>query len=166
MGRMVKYAIRCGLWRRVISAILLVGCMSYVTVCAPPRRSPVVVAVGLWRYLRNAILILKLLEPSHGTRTGGICCWRANESRFFKSLDRAVCEKSMALIVDDNIDVWHADLGNLCLVRRFKARAARGRLRQASRATGPVPAALPAAPPVRRGGRGRRGERRRPPVSQ
>ena len=50
---------------------------------------------------------------------GGVCCWRQHESRSHKTLARCVCDKSMALIVDDSHDVWSADLPNLCVVRRF-----------------------------------------------
>ena len=50
---------------------------------------------------------------------GGVCCWRQQESRHHKQLERALCDKRMTLIVDDTIDVWHADLPNLCLTRRF-----------------------------------------------
>ena len=50
---------------------------------------------------------------------GGACCWRPSESRLHKSLARVVCDRRMALIVDDSVDVWGGDLGNLCLTRRF-----------------------------------------------
>ena len=50
---------------------------------------------------------------------GGICCWRQSESRNHKNLDRVLCDKRMALIVDDTVDVWQDDLANLCLIRRF-----------------------------------------------
>lgn len=50
---------------------------------------------------------------------GGACCWRPSESRQHKSLARVVCDRRMALIVDDSVDVWGGDLANLCLTRRF-----------------------------------------------
>ena len=36
-----------------------------------------------------------------------------------KNLGRAACERRMALIVDDTVDVWPYDLSNLCITRRF-----------------------------------------------
>ena len=50
---------------------------------------------------------------------GGYCCWRPSESRQHKSLTRVMCDRRMALIVDDSVDVWGGDLANLCLTRRF-----------------------------------------------
>jgi len=62
---------------------------------------------------------LAVIDPDRIYFTGGICCWRPTESRNHKNLDRVLCDKRMALIVDDTVDVWHSDLANLCLIRRF-----------------------------------------------
>uniref|UniRef100_A0A7S4ICT8 protein-serine/threonine phosphatase n=1 Tax=Prymnesium polylepis TaxID=72548 RepID=A0A7S4ICT8_9EUKA len=62
---------------------------------------------------------LGVIDPDRTLFTGGICCWRPSESRTHKNLDRVLCDKRMALIVDDTPDVWADDLANLCLIRRF-----------------------------------------------
>lgn len=62
---------------------------------------------------------LAVIDPDRTLFTGGICCWRPSESRTHKNLDRVLCDKRMALIVDDTVDVWQDDLANLCLIRRF-----------------------------------------------
>jgi len=72
--------------------------------------------MGDEEYTRAA---MEVIDPSGKHFTGGICCWRQNESRTHKELERVVCDKRMALIVDDSPDVWSSDLANLCLVRRF-----------------------------------------------
>ena len=66
-----------------------------------------------------ACLVLWLGVYARSLVAGGACCWRPTESRQHKSLARVVCDKRMALIVDDSVDVWGGDLGNLCLTRRF-----------------------------------------------
>uniref|UniRef100_A0A7S2HP53 protein-serine/threonine phosphatase n=1 Tax=Haptolina brevifila TaxID=156173 RepID=A0A7S2HP53_9EUKA len=63
--------------------------------------------------------VLRIIDPESNFFRGGICCWRQSESRHHKSLTRVVCDRRMALIVDDSIDVWSEDLSNLCLTRRF-----------------------------------------------
>jgi len=52
-------------------------------------------------------------------RAGGVCCWRPHESRTVKTLARAVCDRRMAINVDDTVDVWTNDLANLCVTRRY-----------------------------------------------
>lgn len=63
--------------------------------------------------------VLDVIDPDHSIFTGGVCVWRPDGSRVHKSLRRTVCDRSMALIVDDSVDVWRDDLRNLCLCRRF-----------------------------------------------
>lgn len=63
--------------------------------------------------------VLKVIDPEGKYFRGGACCWRPSESRQHKSLARVVCDRRMALIVDDSVDVWGGDLANLCLTRRF-----------------------------------------------
>jgi len=63
--------------------------------------------------------VLRVIDPEGKYFRGGACCWRPSESRLHKSLARVVCDRRMALIVDDSVDVWGGDLGNLCLTRRF-----------------------------------------------
>jgi len=63
--------------------------------------------------------VLRVIDPDTKYFRGGICCWRQSESRLRKSLRRVICDRRMALVVDDSIDVWAEDLSNLCLTRRF-----------------------------------------------
>uniref|UniRef100_A0A7S3BWC3 protein-serine/threonine phosphatase n=1 Tax=Haptolina ericina TaxID=156174 RepID=A0A7S3BWC3_9EUKA len=63
--------------------------------------------------------VLAIIDVERRLFTGGILCWRPSESRLLKDLSRVVCDKRMALIVDDTIDVWQDDLANLFLIRRF-----------------------------------------------
>jgi len=83
--------------------------------------------MGDEEYTRAA---MEVIDPGLKLFTGGICCWRQGESRTHKALERVVCDKSMALIVDDSPDVWSRDLANLCLVRRFVGDAADDGLQQ------------------------------------
>ncbi|EOD07458.1 hypothetical protein EMIHUDRAFT_438535 [Emiliania huxleyi CCMP1516] len=76
--------------------------------------------------------VLAVIDPKRTHFTGGVCCWRADQSRTLKTLERAVVEKQMALIVDDTPDVWQADLSNLLLVRRFQGHAGDNGLMQLS----------------------------------
>lgn len=68
--------------------------------------------------------VLAIIDPDGESFKGGVCAWRSSESRTNKSLARVGCERRMALIVDDCIDVWRDDLPNLCLTRRFVGNAA------------------------------------------
>jgi len=63
--------------------------------------------------------VLRVIDPERKFFRGGVCCWRPSESRTVKTLTRVVCERRMALIVDDTVDVWAHDLANLCVTRRF-----------------------------------------------
>jgi len=63
--------------------------------------------------------VLAVIDPERKLFAGGILCWRPSESRHHKNLQRVVCDKRMALIVDDTVDVWQDDLANLCIIRRF-----------------------------------------------
>ena len=61
----------------------------------------------------------RLTSAPTSRRAGGVCCWRPSESREYKDLRRVACDPSMAVVVDDSIDVWRDWLPNLCLTRRF-----------------------------------------------
>jgi len=63
--------------------------------------------------------VLSVIDPEGKYFRGGICFWRPSESRQHKHLGRVACERRMALIVDDSVDVWGDDLANLCITRRF-----------------------------------------------
>tara|TARA_B110001452_G_scaffold266756_1_gene274478 strand:- start:1138 stop:2496 length:1359 start_codon:yes stop_codon:yes gene_type:complete len=63
--------------------------------------------------------VLDVIDPQRQLFAGGVCSWRPSESREFKYLSRVACDSSMAVIVDDSIDVWRESLPNLCLTRRF-----------------------------------------------
>ena len=63
--------------------------------------------------------VLDVIDPDGRYFRGGVCTWRPTESRQLKTLKRVLCDRRMALIIDDSIDVWQSDLGNLCFTRRF-----------------------------------------------
>jgi len=63
--------------------------------------------------------VLDAIDPHRQYFRGGVCAWRHSESREFKYMSRIACDKNMAVIIDDSIDVWRGSLPNLCLTRRF-----------------------------------------------
>jgi len=63
--------------------------------------------------------VLRVIDPEGKYFKGGVCTWRSSESRMHKTLSRPCCDRRMALIVDDSIDVWSDAVANLCLTRRF-----------------------------------------------
>jgi len=63
--------------------------------------------------------VLDVIDPQRQLFAGGVCSWRDPHSREHKFISRVACDKSMAVVVDDSIDVWREALPNLCLTRRF-----------------------------------------------
>jgi len=63
--------------------------------------------------------VLDVIDPQRAYFRGGVCSWRDTESRLYKFMSRLACDKDMAVIIDDTIDVWRDSLPNLLLTRRF-----------------------------------------------
>ena len=63
--------------------------------------------------------VLDVIDPHGKNFAGGIACWKESEGRHHKYIERVVCDRSMALVVDDMMDYWTEDMPNFILTRRF-----------------------------------------------